>query len=159
MPGAPHRSWEPQSLTISSSKWCPQQLECSAVLDFRKVQSPLSPKGDTQHPALSSLPLWRRPGPMEVPVSHSLPFGKGSPLPCLHKQTKTIRQLILIVTSSTRSLSFLERLLPLSCVWASWVLEESSLPQQLNCICIQCKWMLHTLPFIEQYHQSLRLEI
>lgn len=84
MPGAHtevgnFKAWPSPAPSDVHNSW-----ECSAFLDFRLVKSSLSPEGDTQHPAWSSFPLWRGPGPCGgacVPVSHSLPFGKGFPLP------------------------------------------------------------------------------
>lgn len=92
---------------------------------------------------------------MEAPVSQLSALWKGLPLPLPVRADQENQA----ADGSTSSFSLLERLPPLGCVWASWVLEEFSLPQQPNCISVQFKWMLHMLPFIEQYHQSLRLEI
>lgn len=120
------KAWSSPAPSDVHNSW-----EHSAFLNFREVKS--SPKGDTQPPAPSSFPLWRCLGAFQS----ALPFGKGSPLPCLQEQTRRIWQWMLIVPGATaasppRSGSHLWAV----CEWARRVLDGFSLPQQPNCVCV-----------------------
>lgn len=159
MPGGPHISWELQSLIISSSTDVHNSWECSEFLNFREVKSS-PPKGDTEPVASSSFPRRRGPGPcggawLRGRQLSALWKGPPFPLPACKSRPRDIRQLLLIVTDSTSSLSFLEQLPPLSCEFLRSFLGHSN----WTAFVYSVKWMLHTLPFIEHYHQSLRLEI
>lgn len=100
----------------ASSKWCPQQLGMFCISDFQRWKVLLQKEILSPQPRLPSI-RGKDQALMEVPgclLVSPLLFGKGSPFPCLQEQTKRIRQVMLIVTGSTSSLSLLERLPPLS---------------------------------------------
>lgn len=148
------KAWSSPAPSDVHNSW-----ECTAFLNFREAKSSPSLKGDTEPLGSSCSPRWRGPGPCGgawARVSRLCTLERAPLSPACQSRPRDIRQLLLIETGSTSSLSLLKQLPPLSC---ARVPEEFSLPQQPKCLCIQCKWTLHTSPFIEHYHQSLRLEI